>query len=196
MAQKIHSSIRLSESEKSLLDSTGGSILEATRIGLQVLSMALQSGKTCPLYYIHRKAESGTHSAAPCLKASTPPSACCPACPIKNGLAKRYLAAHCHGIDDPAFNPAPLIDVQDLDPSSIITVRDLVVVQHQDPGQPAADVSLVSHDIDELFEEVRRIVPAAVINARGKCIPIAIEGSTPDRDREIMARLKKERASS
>jgi len=118
------------------MESTGISFLSVVRIGLQVLAREAQSDTPHPCIYLSKTVEHDTHSAGPGVKASDPGSACPACCPIKNGLAKRHLAAHSGGMNDPALNP-PLI-VQVPRPSSRVTL----------PGPIAID-----KDLDELLEE-------------------------------------------
>lgn len=224
MDKKIHhSSIRISELEKEFLDSTGTSVLAATRIGLQVLKMSVQSGANLHCIYLSRTAECDTQSEAPCVKAPTPSRApgqaaagpCCPSCPIKNGFAKRFLSPHCHGMNDPALNPS-LIDDQETGSSLRNTIPEDRCACYPDPSilfnqDPSSAEPRVTTDIDELLEEEPVVIahelepagPAIAIERILNMPPAAIRVHqvsslipSPALDREIMDRLKKERASS
>lgn len=129
MAQKIHTSVRLSESEKKFLDDHDVSVLRAARIGIMSLKYAAQSDSPCVLYYVPSPVSNPAPPAGPWHQEPDPTAhagsaetvTCCKACPIRNAMPKRIHAALQPEQKDVMIDQEP-------DPGSIITLRDLVVV--------------------------------------------------------------------
>jgi hypothetical protein len=91
--KEYHSSIRISESEKAFLDFNRISILNTLRIGIMALGCVAQSDPCHPCIYVHKSGENRTLPADPCGNVETLPAHCCPGCPVRNAMPKRYPTA-------------------------------------------------------------------------------------------------------
>lgn len=91
--KEYHSSIRIRNSEKEFLDSNRISILNALRIGILSLGYVAQSHTCPPCIYVSKSGGNRTPPADPCGNASSPHAHCCPGCPVRNAMPKRYPAA-------------------------------------------------------------------------------------------------------
>ena len=77
--KKMHTSIRINESEGAFLDSIGISVLRAARIGIMTLKNAAQTDSPHPCIYLGKTGETQAPPAGPCDKGETPPRTAAPA---------------------------------------------------------------------------------------------------------------------
>ena len=92
--KEYHSSIRITESEKSFLESHHISVLSVLRIGFASLKLVAQSGDpTACVYYVINTVANSAPPADPMHQGLDPAAHCCPSCPVRKAMPKRIPAA-------------------------------------------------------------------------------------------------------